>query len=304
VGSLHQTWGQYQEVAANGIDLSIYHHEGIDINAAKDEEVSAIHKGKITYIRLPKATETAYDSIISIKDDVGDRGWNYKHLAISANLRVGDKVNAGSGIGKVADPPAGIARHLHIDRGNKTQATDLRLLFAPNLNPLSEFYDNQGILNGMDTTKPTVSTIQFRINRDDALAIGAAPSANSRGGDESVRKTAHYFEKMVANTQFLHVGYNAKSEALPTTPATRPIEKNVNNSTIDIIADAYDSFGRADRLGVTRLAFIINGLPGKDTANLTSGPIKAIDFREMKDITALTQFLSLKRTRTIYENSD
>lgn len=236
VAQLLGTYGQYQErelslqeKTALGftpplLNQSIQQahlHEGIDIPATSGTEVKAVKAGRIEAIfrdpipRPGMPPDYSAGSFIVVRDlnagQLGDRGWNYKHVVARATLRVGDDLAEGDSIGTVGVFPDATyypyGPHLHLDRGlagvnppkGSTRDKTMKDTYAYKgvVNALARANDATkpywasmieglrwqyaptinplsefiGVPGVVDTIAPTVNKIDFRLDADNGTKI-------------------------------------------------------------------------------------------------------------------------------------
>jgi hypothetical protein len=270
--ALLETYGQYQEIRGD-YDYSIHHHEGIDLAAPVGTQVFAVMDGVISGI-----AGKGYDTVVSIRDANGTKGWNYKHITPADKIRVGKPVIAGQTLlgTVVAFPPIpgaykGVAQdftipsHLHLDRGSDRDANpNFKTFFRPDLNPLNEFDNN------LDTVAPTIGGVEFRIQADDKLGettqTPIVAGSDLSTVNEKPRRTAHYFRDSVNIDQvsYKYLGRRATSKADDgTTIALNGDFAPEQNANIDLVVQAYDRAVANDsafKLNIYRLGFEITSL--------------------------------------------
>jgi VCBS repeat-containing protein len=256
---------------------------------------------------------------------LGDKGWNYRHVIPAQGLRDGQLVQEGDVIGQVATwPGVGYGDHLHLDRGladrtpgqniatrdptmaNRVEFTQaqnlnpalpdlvrsLRFAYAPTINPLTEFL-GKNIAGVVDEIKPTVASIDFRVNADD-------PTLAKNQKTERVRNTVRYFQDTVTYGQdaVRVVGANAVARAAD----GKRVSGRGDGAEIDFVVEAFDQFGSKASPGEQRLNplsfdFTVTGKAFKQT----SGKVASFDFSGFPK-EGIDGFFQLKTARAFYEN--
>jgi hypothetical protein len=103
--------------------------------------VFAVDAGKVINI-----SNNGFNSFVSIQDANGKSGWNYKHVIPLPGL---NNVAAGDKLGKIAEAPAGLQSHVHLDRGSGVDSIFPKRI-APSTNPLLSY------ANTIDAIAPTI----------------------------------------------------------------------------------------------------------------------------------------------------
>lgn len=176
----------------------------------------------------------------------------------------------------------------------------LRWQVAPTFNPLSEFI---GVPQVVDTVKPTILSIDFRLQSDDYIV---------RAGDlaEREKEKSRYFSDTVTYgatpDQLRVVGRMAVARDANGTRLSKTGENTFPESRIDFVVTAYDQFGplaqpNSQKIHPAVFKFQVKEvtLPGATGAD--SGWITAYEFKTFPGH-GIKDFFSLLKTRAIYEN--
>ncbi len=259
---LYNGYGQYQERAGG-----LHFHEGVDIEVKAGDEMKAPAWMKDYFVRAIKSD--GYNSyLVLAQNKAGAYGqtFNLVHLEPHKDLKVGDKIAAGTTLGKVRKG-TGHPAHLHFDWANNESA------WTKIGKPVDDLLAHVTPAKGNeDTHKPSVGAVRFRVAAHDRLGTH---TKNTHGMmDETERDDNDYF--------FLKVpgGPGKDAAIVGARAATRSIkagkEDHDGSADFDIVASAWDQWHKDGRyIGVRKIGFQAKGV----TAAGDTGAVNTVDFR-------------------------
>ena len=243
-------------------------HAGIDIAAAPNTVTKAIADGRVVRAYTDPGP-THYNSFITVRDDANNsHGWLYGHSEPTV-ARNAD-VSTGDPIGNIRQWP-GTTSHLHLERVSDANGGWPSSDGDPALEHILD--DPLLFLNpAADGTAPTVLEFKYR-----------------RGEDEGNDANPKYMDEL--DCGLIVVGSRAPN----------------GSANIDIIVDAYDQFaGYADRIGLQKIAFTVNGRLGDGIGNAVTPYHFQGEFVSNPDNPAdkdnKTLMLRADYAQTVYEN--